>query len=128
MGDQIIAKGMCHASVYHGMWSRRSNCSRKAISGSSFCKQHDPVNIELKRKQRDAAWDAEYKASEVKRAEAKKREARRDHYENCHGELVGILDEVLNAYNAPQEFSNRFNWDEWAKKAEASISKAKRRP
>lgn len=51
-------------------------CQRKATierEGKNYCGQHDPVAVAKKRKEREAAWDAEHDRKQKQWDEAEKR-------------------------------------------------------
>ena len=53
-----------------------SGCSRAPAEGhNGYCKQHDPVERERFRKERNARWDAKWAEQDARRAEAAKQRA-----------------------------------------------------
>lgn len=73
-----------------GLWSRTHQCTRKikvTRDGDGYCKQHDPVEVELRRKARSAKWDAK----------AKKRQAKWDREAAEREACEGIDTEVLRS-------------------------------
>lgn len=54
----------CAKTFWTSNWSHR-NCSRKGVierDGEWYCRQHDPVAVEARRKARYEQWDKEHNA------------------------------------------------------------------
>ena len=65
MSDIYKAKrvaGRCIEAVHGpGSWPHYAQCSRKAAMGE-YCKQHHPDTLAARREERQAAWQAKWKA------------------------------------------------------------------
>lgn len=55
MNDKPIEK--CSHKLYVGAWLRPKDCTRNAVPGTKFCKQHNPESIAARNKARNDRWD-----------------------------------------------------------------------
>lgn len=85
----------CSESISDGYGVRRcAKQSKVEVGGKPYCGIHDPIRVAKKRAERDAKWDAEWKASS---AESKRRVAIE---EACKGLTAEEVERAIIAWKA----------------------------
>jgi hypothetical protein len=90
----------CSRSVYVSGTFKGRQCTREGLhleDGKFYCKQHLPSNMDAKRKERNAAWDAKWKAEREATIKQQDERAELERRAACYPDLLAACEELVEA-------------------------------